>query len=893
MKSKAALILTVIVLLPLSSFANNRKPAKNNKPQEQKVVRAIRTNGEMNIDANLDEDIWQREGRCDFTQSDPNDGEEPTEKTEVWVAFDEENLYVAARLRDSEPELITKRLGRRDDFLDSDWFIFAVDPYFDKRSGFQFAVNPAGSIVDWTLYNDEWDDDTWDGVWEWNARIDEKWWSVEIRIPYNQLRFTKKDEYVWGVNFRRIIKRKNEKVGFIWVPKEDSGYVSRFAKLVGIKDIEPGRLIELMPYTVGQAQYSPAEEGNPFQTGKNYLGNIGFDLKIGLKSNLTLDATVNPDFGQVEVDPAVVNLSAYETYYSEKRPFFIEGSNIFSQFGQGGATSQTNINWASPRFFYSRRIGRMPQGEVSIDGYENFPDRTTILGAFKLTGRLNGWKVGFINALTAREYAEIDSEGERFQEEVEPFSYYGVLRAQKEFNEGAQGVGFISTSVVRDLRYRNLGDILNQRAFSLAVDGWTFLDKEKVWVITGWFGGTRVEGSQNAILDLQKSSIHYFQRPDATHVEVDEEATSLSGWGGRLYLNKQKGNILFNMAIGALSPGFNPNDLGFQWGNSDLINYHLLFGYRQPHPGKIFREWLVIAAPFGTWDFGGAKTWEGYLAEVYFKLLNYWEFDTMLAYNPGAWSNDWTRGGPLMRIPWGWQINFSVFSDSRKPIVISIWTSNYTRPTAGYDSFYGEFSVSWKPRSNFSLSLGPSYSCWTSISQWVDNIDDPLMAQTYGTRHIFGDIEQTTIASEIRLNWTFTPKLSLQLYLQPFLAVGKYDRFKELARPRSYDFNVYGDAPSSITYDSEDEEYSVDPDGAGPAESFYISNPDFNVKSLRGTLVLRWEYLPGSTLYFVWTQNRLDEAHPGDFNFRRDMGDLLTAPGDNIFLIKVSYRWNM
>jgi hypothetical protein len=884
MRKKTAII--ILLFLPLILLA------KNNKPQEQKVVQALPANGSMHIDAVLDEEIWQGKGYSDFVQSDPEDGAEPTEKTEVWVAYDEQALYVAARMYDSQPKKITCRLGRRDDFLDSDWFIFAVDPYYDRRSGFQFAVNPAGSIVDWTLYNDEWDDNTWDGVWEWKACIDENGWIVEIRIPYNQLRFSKKEEYVWGVNFRRIIKRKNEKVGFIWVPKEDSGYVSRFARLVGIKDIRPSRLVEFLPYTVGNAQFGSAEEGNPFETGKKYMGNTGFDVKIGLKSNLTLDATVNPDFGQVEVDPAVINLSAYETYYSEKRPFFIEGSNIFNQFGWGGATSFSSLNWASPRFFYSRRIGRYPQGDVSMDGYTNFPDRTTMLGAFKLTGKVNSWKVGFINALTAREYAEIDSDGQRFHEEVEPFSYYGVLRAQKEFNEGAQGFGFITTSVVRDLRTENLEDIIGKRAFSLALDGWTFLDKNKTWVITGWFGGTRIEGSKDGILSLQESSTHYYQRPDATHVKLDEEATSLSGWAGRLYLNKQKGNIIFNMALGALSPGFNPNDLGFQWGDSDLINYHVVFGYHQPHPGKVFRTWEVVAAPFATYDFGGNKTWEGYLFAGDCQFLNYWGINTMFAYNPPSVSKTRTRGGPLTRIPSGWQLDLSVYSDSRKPIVISAYTSYYRRPTSGY-SFYGEISIRWKPRSNISFSFGPGYEQSTSIAQWVDNVDDSLMTATYGTRHVFADIDQKTLFSEIRLNWTFTPKLSLQLYLQPFIAVGKYDRIKELARPKSFEFNVYGDAPSTISYDDEYEEYTVDPDGPGPAEPFYISNPDFNYKSLRGTAVLRWEYLPGSTLYFVWTQNRADESNPGDFRLRRDLGDLLTAPGDNIFLIKVSYRWGL
>lgn len=885
MGKKSAII--VILLSPLFLLA--QPPT----PQEQKTVHAIRADGPISIDGVLEETAWQEEGYSDFIQSDPTDGAQPTEKTKVWVAYDEKSLYVAARLYDSQPELITCRLGRRDDFVDSDWFIFAVDPYYDRRSGYQFAVNPAGSIVDWTLYNDEWNDTTWDGVWEWKALIDEEGWTVEIRIPYNQLRFPKKEEYVWGVNFRRVIKRKNEEICFVWVPKEDSGYVSRFAKLLGIQGIRPGRHIEFLPYSVVQAQYSPEESGNPFETGNKYLGNAGFDLKIGLKSNLTLDTTLNPDFGQVEVDPAVINLSDYETYFSEKRPFFIEGSNIFDQFGQGGATSNSSINWSSPSFFYSRRIGRTPQGYVEQDGYVNFPDRSTIFGAFKLTGKVGeGWNVGFINALTAREYAEIDSGGERFKEEVEPFSYYGVLRTLKEFNEGKQGLGFIATSVVRDLRNENLEGILNKNAFSLAIDGWTFLDKNKTWVTGGWIGGTRVEGSQTAILELQQSSLHYYQRPDATHIEVNEEATALSGWGGRFYLNKQKGQFLFNAAFGALSPGFDPNDVGFQFGTSDLINAHLLLGYNWPHPGKIFRNWYIFGGPFRNYDFGGNKTWDGYLLAVEGQFLNYWGFNTMLAYNPQTISNTLTRGGPLALIPSGYEIDFDLTTDSRKQIVISTYQYYYSRPTDGY-SWSGSVSLRWKPRTNISFSIGPDYYVRKSSIQWVTNVDDPLMIETFGTRYVFGGYFQRMLSSNIRLNWTFNPRLSLELYLQPLLAVGKYDQFKELASPKKYEYNLFGEDGSTISYSDSAEEYTVDPDGPGPAPDFSFANPDFNFKSLRGTIVLRWEYLPGSILYFVWTQNRADEANPGDFNFRRDMGDLFTAPGDNIFLIKISFRWNI
>ncbi|MBA7669921.1 hypothetical protein ES703_78061 [subsurface metagenome] len=695
------------------------------------------------------------------------------------------------------------------------------------------------------------------------------------------------------MNFRRVIKRKNERTGFVWVPKEDSGYVSRFAKLLGIQDIRPGRLIEFLPYSVVQAQYSPEESGNPFETGNKYLGNTGFDLKIGLKSNLTLDTTVNPDFGQVEVDPAVINLSDYETYFSEKRPFFIEGSNIFDQFGRGGATSNASLSWSSPSFFYSRRIGRAPQGDVEQDGHVNFPDRSTILGAFKLTGKVGkGWNIGFINALTAREYAEIDSDGQRFKEEVEPFSYYGVLRTLREFNEGKQGLGFIATSVVRDLRNENLEGILNKNAFSLAVDGWTFLDKDKTWVTGGWLGGTRIEGSQSAILDLQQSSLHYYQRPDATHVEVNEEATSLSGWAGRFYINKQKGNFLFNAAFGALSPGFDPNDVGFQSANSDKINAHLLLGYYWPHPGKIFRNLLVFGGPFRNYDFGGNKTWDGYLIIFEGQFLNYWGFNTMLAYNPQTISNTLTRGGPLALLPSGYQINLNLSTDSREPVVISGHGSYYSRPTDGY-SLSSSISLRWKPRANISFSFGPGYYVRKSSIQWVTRVDDPLMTETFGTRYVFGFYFQRMLSSDIRLNWTFTPNLSLQLYLQPLLAVGKYNQFKELASPKKYEYDLFGEDGSTISYSDSDEEYSVDPDGPGPAPVFYFGNPDFNFKSLRGTIVLRWEYLPGSILYFVWTQNRANEANPGDFNFGRDMGDLFTTPGDNIFLIKISYRWNI
>jgi len=879
-----------LVFVPWVCFAVEKPVVRTPRPGP-KAVNAIRTAELIVVDGHLEEEAWQKEAVSGFIQNDPRDGEPATERTEVWVAYDEHALYVAAFCRDSEPSQIMGRLGRRDAAVDSDWFMFAVDPYHDKRTGYLFAVNPSGSIRDMALFNDVSEDTSWDGIWEWKTEINGQGWTVEMKIPFHQLRFPKREEYVWGVNFRRIIKRKNETASFSWVPKDEAAFVSRFAELRGIRGIRAGRHLEIFPYAVSQARFGPAEEGNPFQTGEDFSGNAGFDIKLGLKSNLTLDATVNPDFGQVEVDPAVINLSAYETYYQEKRPFFIEGASIFRGFGRGGIYINASINWPNPTFFYSRRIGRIPQGSAEARGYVKSPDRTTILGAAKVTGKLGGsWNVGGIAALTGREYATVDQSGRRLREEVEPLSFYGVWRVQKDIEEGRRGIGVIATGVVRDLQTESLSGVLNRNAFGLALDGWTFLDAERNWVAGGWFGGTRVEGSPESILRLQKSSLHYFQRPDATHVRLDPEATSLSGWGGHLTLGRQNGKYLVLLSAGALSPGFDPNDVGFQYGSSDVINIVLLPGIQWTKPGKVFRYALVAAGSFRNYDFGGNKTWDGALVLFQGQLRNFWSFNTMFAYNPQTVSRSLTRGGPLALVPWGYQVNLGLSSDDRKAVVLGWDGTMYRRPDWGTEWNAG-LSVRWKPRSNILFSLSPRVGSDANEVQWVTRVADPLMASTYGTRYVFGRIEQKILSSEIRLDWTFTPRLTLQAYLQPFIAVGDYERFKELAGPRSKDFNVYGENGSTI--EQVGDSYFVDPDGAGPAEPFSINNPDFNFKSLRGTVVLRWEYRPGSLLYFVWTQNRADYAHPGELRLGRDLSDLLSAPGDNIFLLKVSYRWNM
>jgi hypothetical protein len=899
---------------PAAKHASRPAKSPSGRPQlpppDAKTVQAVRATQPIVLDGRLDEAVWKTTAPATgFTQNDPEDGSPATEPTDVWVAYDDHALYVAAFCHDSDPSKILKRLGRRDAQTDSDWFMVAVDPYFDKRSGYAFYANPAGSITDAALSNDVNDDDSWDGVWENKAVVNGDGWTIEMRIPFNQIRFPKKDAYVWGVNFKRMIRRKNEQSSFNWSPKSEAANVSRFARLEGLRGISPGGRVEFIPYAVAQTQLRPAETGNPFETGHRALGNAGFDLKVGLKSNLTLDATVNPDFGQVEVDPAVLNLSAYETYYEEKRPFFIEGASLFNNFGRGGVFINANINWPQPTFFYSRRIGREPQGYVTESGFARVPDRTTILGAAKLTGKLGGsWNVGWLSALTGSEFAQIDQLGTRLRQEVEPFTYYGTLRVQKDINEGKSGFGLMATGVARDLNDsgggQTLAGILNKNAFSLGVDGWTSLDKKKEWVIGGWAGATRVEGTAEDILRLQNSSMHYYQRPDAGYLGVDPTATSLSGWAGRLNLAKQNGNLLVLANVGAISPGFDPNDIGFQYGGSDIINLQFIPGYQWTKPGKIFRYALVIGGWFRNYDFGWNKNWDGGILEFQGQLRNFWMFDTMFAYNPDTVSKTLTRGGPLAIMPSGWQVNLMLNTDSRKPVVFEFQGTTYQRAGVS-EEWQGQLSARWKPGSNVSLSVGPTLMIEKNELQWVTKVDDALMTPTYGSRYVFGRIDQKVLGSEIRLDWTFTPKLTLQAYMQPYLAVGHYNAFKELAAAKAFAYNVYGGGAlggggtggsgdgSTIAYDPATDAYTVDPDGpAGASPPFTFGNPDFNYKSLRGTVVLRWEYRPGSLLYFVWTQNRADFANPGDLRIGRDLGDLFSAPGDNIFLLKATYRWN-
>ena len=848
-------------------------------------VQAMRIAQPLSIDGVLDEAAWTAAPAISaFRQRDPVEGAAPTERTVVHILYDDEALYVGARLYDASPDSIVARLGRRDVDLTADLFGFFIDPYDDDRSGYYFGVNAAGTLYDGVLMNDDWDDNSWDGVWQARVRIHDEGWTAEMRIPYSQLRFYPKEHYRWGINFRRDIARKNERIYLVYTPRNESGFVSRFPDLLGVERVTPPRQIEVVPYVTAQARFTDHDEGDPFNDGSRYVPGLGADVKIGLTSNLTLNATVNPDFGQVEVDPAVVNLSDVETYFQEKRPFFVEGANVFDGYGYGGSNSNWGFNWGNPSFFYSRRIGRAPQGSTPDDAdFTRRPDGTRILGAAKLTGRLGqGWNVGMLHAVTARAWADFSTGGARTETEVEPGAYYGVFRAQREFGQGRQGLGFISTVAARDFAEDRLHEQVNSRAYTLGFDGWTFLDRSKTWVVNGWAGMSRVEGTEARMAALQTNSMHYFQRPDAGHVRVDSSRTALTGFAGRVALNKQRGNFYINTAVGFIDPSFDVNDLGFQW-RTDVINGHFGMGYHWSQPRAFYREARLNTAIFRSLDFEGNTTWTGVWGRGYVQFKNYYEAGAGFALNPETVNNRMTRGGPLTINPPGAELFAFTSSDRRKPWVFGL--EGFTYLSDGGSTYNVSTSAEWKPAANVSLSLSPSAQWTREPAQWVDAFDDPLAEATYGRRYVFGEMDQMTISSSLRLNWTFTPQLSFQLYAQPLVSVGDYDQFKELARPRTFDFNRY--AAQHVTL--ADDVYTVDPDGPGAAPVLTFDNPDFNFKSLRGTAVLRWEYRPGSTLYLVWTQLRSDSETLGRFNFGDSARRLWDVHPDNIFMVKLNY----
>lgn len=870
-----------LILAIACTFATASLLASTERP----TFTAVRAETSPVIDGRLDEPIWEKAQPIEgFTQREPKEGEPATEKTTVWIAYDDAALYVAARLEDSGP--VTTRLGRRDNSLSSDWFRFYVDPHQDRRTGFGFWVNPSNVKIDMVLYNDGWDDWNWDGVWDSATQIDEGGWSVEMRIPYSQLRFSDRPEHVWGINFGRLVERKNEDSRLIHIPRTETGFVSRFADLEGIRNIDPPRSFEVTPYVVGRAGFlNTVSADDPFRSDTETDGNAGVDFKYGLTSNLTLTGSINPDFGQVEVDPAQVNLSQFELFFPEKRPFFIEGSSLFG-FGQGGSNHNFGFSFNTPQYFYSRRIGRSPQAVFSqAHDFNDAPGDSTILGAIKLTGKFgDGWSIGVLDAYTQKETANFDLRGDRFSSVVEPATNYFVLRPSKEFDGGMSRIGGLFTAVNRDLP-SELG-WMKSAAYTGGIDGFKFFG-EKDWIWEWSVGGSHVEGRSEAIQLVQRSSARYYTRPDADHVDFDPDRTSLSGWTASQMAAKQTGNWKFNLKAHAYSPGFDTNDVGFLT-RTDLISSHAVVLYNNPVPGRFFRDRNWWLGKYNSWNFDGDELKNGFYGSYYGRFHNYSYLGFGGGYDFAVDDDRATRGGPVVTDPTGMSINLFYGGDRRKPINWEIYGQTY-RGGEGTEGYSLGAWLRFKPASNVQLTFQPSYSDSHSWLQYVTAVDDTLAVETFGKRYVFAEIDRKSLELQTRLDWTFSPNLSLQMFLQPFIASGAYVDFKELERPRSVDYMVYGTDGGAIAFDPVSGMYTVDPDAGGSASPFSFSNPDFNFRSLRGNAVIRWEFRPGSSVYLVWNENRANAVNHGRFSPGDDFDGLIEAPSDDVIMIKFSY----
>ena len=851
---------------------------------------ASRATGSINLDGRLDEPSWKTAvPSSDFTQSYPKVGGTPTDRTEVRVLYDDDALYVGVRMFDSRPDSIAAQLARRDaSGIYSDWVHVMIDSYRDRRTAWRFSVNPKGVQKDVLEFDDRAGEDlNWDAVWQVATRVDSAGWVAEFRIPFSQLRFGNAPpgvERVWGFQVMRDVARRNERDSWSPWKTTDPGFVSLEGDLTGIVDIPTPRRFEVMPYASTKLTRAPGDPANPFYKANDAKPSAGADLKYGLPNGLTLTATVNPDFGQVEVDPAVVNLSAFETFFPEKRPFFVEGANIFNMgLVQGGPS------YGSQTIFYSRRIGRAPQRFVSGQ-FVDAPDATTIIGAGKLTGKVGSWTVGLLNALTSEENARvIDASNVESTTPVEPLTNYFVGRVRRDYRGGATVLSLGGTAVNRDLSDAVFKNLLRSSAH---VGDFDFENRWGRQTITGAFSRSEINGSRSVIRNAQLSSARYYQRPDADYLSVDTTRNSLAGYSAKLGYNLS-GDWSYSLTMKDISPGYEVNDLGFM-GRVDYRNVGMGGSYNNQKPGKILRGYNLFAGTNHAWNHGGNKIWTSFFNQVTLNFNNLWSLYSGGEYDPSAIDDRLTRGGPLGRQPTQWGAWYELDTDTRPVLSYSFTGQYYGDEKKGYSKDIG-VGVTVRPSSSVRVTFSPDLRRLHNTIQFVRSTSDATAANTFGRRYVFADLLQTTLSATTRIEWTLTPMLSFQMYAQPFASAGKFKGFKELAQPATQNYVVYGQDNSSTVAAVSDPQtgnttaYTVDPDGAGAAPSFTIDNPDFRTHSLRGNAVIRWEYRPGSALYFVWQQERSDFLpFEGDFQPRRETMAIFGRPS-NVFLVKASY----
>jgi len=840
----------------------------NYHASQRKVYHATRTELKPRIDGHLDDDCWQQVGTWEggFVQQQPNQARPPSQETEIKILYDDTYLYIALICHDNEPEKIRSILGRRDENL-GDMAGVALDTYFDKQTAFEFNVTAAGQKVDLMHLGEYGWDFNWDAVWDGKASVGDSAWYAEMRVPFSQLRYANKKEHVWGMHIWRWIDRLKEEDQWKLIPVDAPAMVYIFGELHGIKDIPYKRNFELLPYA--KTKYVSEAVKNP-------TAGFGLDGKIGVTSDFTLDYTINPDFGQVEADPSILNLTSYEVFYDEKRPFFLEGNSIL-EYGAG-----------SDLLFYSRRIGTAPGYFPEYGEAEtlDMPDQTSIINALKLTGKNHGGlSLGIINSMTARENAVISSNGQERKEAVEPFTNYFIGRVKQDFNDGKTVLGGMVTSTIRNIKDEHL-EFLTDNSL---VGG---IDFQHNWLNRKYFVDfksfySKVDGSEESISALQRNSRHYFQRPDASHLTFDETLTSLQGWGGELRGGKRSGKF---RAIGSLdwrSPGVELNDVGYLR-QADYINQRLTMIYRVNKPKGILQSYYFDVDQRHRRSYGGEKLGDKVQGHARFQFKNLYKLDLVAGRSFYEVDTRQLRGGPSLRIDGETGGEVFLQTNSSKNLFlaggIELMRSDDKISKANEYTFY----IQWQIGSRFTLSSMNNFDVKTDNNQYVTSIFrnvDP------SRRYLVGKIDRKTISSTIRAEFFVTPELSFQYYGNPYATIGKYSDYRFVADSKSKNLNARFTPLSAVKLDNgetwlQDEKYQ-------PVLNLTTRNPDFNFQEFRSNFVARWEYKTGSTLYFVWTNTRSRYENfyePSIFESLKGIGKV---KAENAFMLKVSFWFSL
>ncbi len=845
-------------------------------PRRIYTTKALEGQAPPVIDGILDDKGWDGVAWAgNFIESQPDENTPPGQQTKFKITYDDKFLYVAYRCYDTEPEKIEKRLSRRDGFA-GDRVTIILDSYHDKRTGFAFTVTAAGVKGDeFVSENGNNFDDSWNPIWYAAATTDSEGWIGEIKIPFSQIKFGNEEEQIWGLQVSRLLFRAEERSVWDRVPRDAAGFVSEFGELHGLLNIKPQKQLEIQPFVVNQLDTYQKESGNPFRDGQDYILNGGLDAKIGITNDLTLDLTVNPDFGQVEADPGVIALDGFQVFFNEQRPFFVENKNIFDyEFANG-----------NDNVFYSRRIGRSPQGSANVGTGEfvDQPTNTTILGAAKFSGKTkNGWSIGLLESITGKMFAEIDNNGERREELVEPLTNYLVARAQKDFNERNSFIGGIFTATNRKLE-DNLS-FLRKAAYTGGIDfrhNW----KDRTYYLEGNFVTSHVQGSEESIELTQQSITHLFQRVDASHVEVDPNRTSLTGTGGKLEAGKEGGgNWRYNGGLIWRSPELELNDVGFLR-QADEIRQFASVDYLFLKPTKFYREARIGLEQVSTYDFEGNYNRMNYELRGFINYANNWRTNVGFLHKPRIFINTYLRGGPRWRFSEENVVFLFFGSDRRKKFNFTLGHVNSQAKDNNFAFRRYVARFRYQPFDAFSLSVNTELEDSPSRTQYVTETDFAGTA-----RYITADIDQKTFSTSVRLNYNINPNLTIQYYGQPFISRGRYTDFNfvtDATADRLDDrINVFNDNQIAKANGV----YAVDENLDGTVD-YQIDDPDFAFVQFRSNLVMRWEYIPGSEIFLVWSQGITGLGDPTDTLGRSLDNQILGQKRDNTFLIKATYRF--